>query len=57
MIMELKRRGSAQGALDQIRERKYFDNLDHYQGRLLFVGIEYDDKDKTHTAKLEWFEK
>ncbi len=57
MIMELKKKGSAQGALDQIREKKYFDSLEHYQGRLLFVGIEYDEKDKTHTAKLEWFEK
>ncbi len=57
MIMELKKKGSAQSALDQIREKKYFDSLEHYQGRLLFVGIEYDEKDKTHTAKLEWFEK
>ncbi len=57
MIMELKKKGSAQGALDQIVEKKYFDSLEHYQGRLLFVGIEYDEKDKTHTAKLEWFEK
>ncbi len=57
MIMELKRNGSAQEALDQIREKKYFDYLENYQGRLLFAGIEYEEKDKTHTAKLEWFEK
>ncbi|MCR4892641.1 MAG: AAA family ATPase [Lachnospiraceae bacterium] len=57
MIMELKRNDRVESAVDQIKERKYFDSLDHYQGRLLFVGIEYDEKEKTHTARIEWFEK
>ncbi len=57
MIIELKRNDRVESAMDQIKERKYFDSLVHYRGRLLFVGIDYDEKEKTHTAKLEWFEK
>ncbi len=57
MIMELKRNDSAESAIDQIKEKKYFASLEHYRGRLLFVGIEYDEKDKKHRARLEWFEK
>ncbi|MCR4890559.1 MAG: PD-(D/E)XK nuclease domain-containing protein, partial [Lachnospiraceae bacterium] len=57
MIMELKRNDRVESAVDQIKERKYFDCLDHYRGQLLFVGIDYDEKEKTHTARMEWFEK
>ena len=44
-------------ALDQIKEKRYFESLSHYQGNLLFVGINYDEKKKTHTCKIETFEK
>ena len=57
MVVELKRNGSAQSAIDQIRERQYFDPLEHYQGDLLFVGIDYDEKDKKHSCKIERFVK
>lgn len=57
MIIELKRNGCAESALQQIREKKYFDSLFHYQGRILFVGINYDEKDKTHSCLIEKFEK
>ncbi len=57
MVIELKRNGCTESALDQIREKKYFDSLAHYQGNLLFVGINYDEKEKTHTCKIEQFEK
>ena len=52
MVIELKRNGCTESALDQIREKKYFDSLSHYQGNLLFVGINYDEKEKTHTCKI-----
>lgn len=55
MIIELKRNSSAQSAIHQIREKQYFDSLTHYQGELLFVGISYDEKKKTHGCKIEWF--
>ena len=57
MIIELKRNDSTDSAIRQIRDRQYFDSLSHYQGRLLFVGINYDDNKKTHTCKIERFVK
>ena len=53
MIIELKRNGSTESSLDQIKEKKYFDSLAHYTGDLLFVGINYDEKDKTHACRIE----
>lgn len=57
LIIELKRNSCTESALDQIRDKKYFDSLSHYHGNLLFVGINYDEKKKTHTCKIERFEK
>ena len=57
MVIELKRNDSAESAIDQIREKKYFDSLSHYSGDLLFVGIDYDEKKKTHECKIEKFVK
>jgi len=57
MIIELKRNGCAESALQQIREKRYFDSLSHYQGRIVFVGINYDEKNKTHSCLIEKFEK
>ena len=57
MIIELKKNSSADSAIDQIKEKKYFDSLSHYRGNLLFVGINYDEKEKTHTCTIERFEK
>lgn len=57
MIIELKHNKSAESALDQIREKRYFDSMAHYSGDLLFVGIDYDEKEKTHNCKIERFKK
>ena len=57
MIVELKHGKSAESALDQIRDKKYFESLMHYEGNLLFVGISYDEKEKTHECKIERFVK
>ncbi len=57
MIIELKRNDSTDSAIDQIRDKKYFTSLDHYFGDLLFIGINYDEKAKTHTCKIEKFVK
>ena len=56
MIIELKHGKSAEGALAQIKEKRYFESLKHYQGNLLFVGIDYDEKEKTHECRIERFE-
>ncbi len=55
MIIELKHNKSADSALKQIKDKKYFDSLKNYKGGLLFVGINYDD-DKNHTCRIERFE-
>lgn len=57
MIIELKRNGSTESALNQIKEKRYFDSLSNYSGTLLFVGINYDEEAKTHECKIERFEK
>ncbi len=55
MIIELKHNKSAETALTQIKDKKYFDSLSHYTGNLLFVGINYDEDKKTHECKIERF--
>lgn len=57
MIIELKRNQSPETALNQIKDRRYFDSLSHYQGDLLFVGINYDEGKKTHECRIERFVK
>lgn len=57
MIVELKRNGCVDSALNQIRERKYFMSLEHYHGDLLFVAINYDEKTKRHECVIDKFEK
>lgn len=55
MIVELKRNSSTDSAINQIKARNYSQHLAHYKGKLLFVGINYDDN-KGHQCKMEWFE-
>ncbi|MCR5685533.1 MAG: ATP-binding protein [Lachnospiraceae bacterium] len=57
MVIELKHNKCAESALDQIREKKYFDSLAHYKGELLLVGISYDEKEKNHECRIERLEK
>ncbi|MBQ2351078.1 MAG: PD-(D/E)XK nuclease domain-containing protein, partial [Bacteroidales bacterium] len=57
MIVELKRNGCVDSALNQIRERKYFMSLEHYHGDLLFVAINYDERTKRHECVIDKFEK
>ena len=57
MVIELKRNGSVESALDQIKEKRYFESLSHYKGKLLLVGINYDEEEKTHTCGIERIEK
>lgn len=57
MVIELKRNKTAQSGLDQIRQKKYFESLSQYNGNLLLVGINYDEANKTHSCKIEKYEK
>ena len=57
MIIELKRNGSTESAISQIREKRYFDSLSAYSGDLLFIGVNYDEAAKTHECRIEQFVK
>ena len=57
MIVELKLNSSAGAALEQIKNRQYFNVLDKYQGDLLLVGINYDKEAKSHSCTIEKFVK
>ena len=53
IIIELKNNKSAESAINQIKEKKYDDLLEHYRGNLLFVGINYDADTKEHQCRIE----
>lgn len=55
MIIELKHNKCAESAIDQIRNKQYFESLSHYKGNLIFVGINYDEASKTHECRIERF--
>ena len=43
----------AEGAINQIKERKYVSSLKDYVGDILMVGINYDKKSKVHQCRIE----
>ena len=53
LIVELKHNKSSESALNQIKEKKYFDSLEAFSGEILLVGINYDEAAKEHTCKIE----
>ena len=53
MIVELKYDGSAESAIEQIKEKRYIDCLKDYSGDVLLVGINYDKESKKHSCKIE----
>ncbi|MCQ2192653.1 MAG: ATP-binding protein [Paludibacteraceae bacterium] len=53
MVVELKHNKSAESALKQIRDKNYCQALNNYNGDILFVGINYDEKTKEHKCKIE----
>ena len=53
VVIELKWDKSAEGAIQQIKNKEYIDALKDYQGDLLLVGINYDNKTKKHSCIIE----
>ena len=53
LLVELKWDKSAEGAISQIKEKKYAGMLDEYAGNLLLVGINYNRKNKMHECVIE----
>ena len=56
LIVELKWNQSAEGAIAQIKARRYTDWLEGYTGDILLVGISYDEK-KGHSCIIEEYRK
>ncbi len=53
MVVELKWNQSAQGAIDQVKERQYGKALENYSGNVLLVAVNYDKKTKKHSCIIE----
>ena len=53
VMIELKWAKSAEGAIQQIKNKEYIDALKDYQGDLLLAGINYDKKTKKHECLIE----
>lgn len=56
LMVELKWDKSADGAINQIKDKKYVAALEEYRGNLLLVGINYDKKTKKHQCEIEKYE-
>ena len=57
IVVELKWNKSAQGAIEQIKNKQYGKSLEDYQGRLLLVGVNYDRSTRVHSCTIEEFRK
>ena len=53
VVIELKWDKSAEGAIQQIKDKQYIDALKEYHGNLLLAGIDYDKKTKQHSCIIE----
>ncbi len=57
LILELKWDKTAEGAISQIKNKKYVSALKEYKGNILLVGINYEKKSKKHQCRIEKVEK
>jgi hypothetical protein len=57
MIVELKINKSADSAIDQIKNRNYPQTLENCGSDILLVGVNYDEKSKKHTCRIESYTK
>ena len=53
MIVELKWDKSVDSAIEQIKEKRYPSVLSGYAGEMVLVGINYNEKTKEHSCKIE----
>lgn len=53
LVIELKWDQSAQGAIDQIKNKQYCRSLEDYEGNIILVGINYDKASREHTCVME----
>ena len=55
-IVELKINSTPDEAITQIKEKSYFNALGDYHGKVLLLGISYDEKTLKHNSKVEIIE-
>ncbi len=53
MVIELKYDKTAEGAVKQIKDKKYTEKLMAFSGEILLVGINYDKKTRKHKCCIE----
>lgn len=53
IVVDLKWNKSAEGAINQIKNKQYPTSLKDFSKDILLVGINYDKKTKTHTCVIE----
>lgn len=53
IVIELKFNKSAEGAIRQIKEKRYTEALKDYAGEIILVGINYDKRTKQHSCVIE----
>lgn len=53
MVVELKWNKTSDAAISQIRDRNYPAVLAGFDGEIVLVGINYNDKTKEHTCKID----
>ena len=56
IVIELKYHKTASRAIEQIENKEYFRALDFYHGKVLYVGINYNDDNK-HECEIKEVEK
>ncbi len=57
LIIELKVDSSPEKAIKQIKEREYVSSLGDYKGKVMLLGISYDEKTLKHDSKIEIIER
>jgi len=57
LVVELKWDQSADGAIDQIKNKNYAGSLAGYFGEVLLVGINYNKENKKHECVIERFQR
>ena len=53
LVVELKWNKSDTAAIEQIKDKNYPTILKNRNGKIILVGINYDEKTKVHTCKIE----
>lgn len=56
LVIELKYDKTSQGAIAQIKKKRYTESLKEYHGNILLVGINYDKQTKKHSCVIEKYE-